>query len=226
MANAEPVRVRAVVELFTSQGCSSCPPADSLIGKLDKRADVLALSLPVDYWDYLGWKDTLAQHAFTERQREYADQRGDGLVYTPQVVVNGLKPAVGSHEAQVEAAIEETAKALEGKRPTMDVAHEGDTLVVSIGAAPAGAPVPMVVWLAHLTRDREVTIGRGENDGQIVTYHNVVRKLTAIGTWSGEALTLRVPMAEVRAVKSDAGAVLLQAKDLGPILAAAEIASW
>src|ERR687884_289212 len=87
---------QAVVELFTSQGCSSCPPADAMLGELARRPDVIALSLPVDYWDYLGWKDTLAQPAFSARQRAYAGARGDRQVYTPQVIVNGATPCVGS----------------------------------------------------------------------------------------------------------------------------------
>ena len=91
---------KAVIELFTSQGCSSCPPADALLGEYAKRDDVLALSFPVDYWDYLGWKDTLASHENTERQRAYAAARGDRQVYTPQVVVNGVEHMVGSTRAQ------------------------------------------------------------------------------------------------------------------------------
>ena len=93
----------AVVELFTSQGCSSCPPADEILGELSKRQDVLALTFPVDYWDYLGWKDTLAHPLFTKRQRAYAHARGDRQVYTPQAIVNGTKPCIGSDRSELEA---------------------------------------------------------------------------------------------------------------------------
>ncbi len=109
-AQAKPPR--AVIELFTSQGCSSCPPADELLAKLATEDDLIALSLPVDYWDRLGWKDTLAKHAFTERQVAYSNVRGDGEVYTPQAVVNGKEHAVGSERSAIDAAIAETASSL------------------------------------------------------------------------------------------------------------------
>ena len=101
---------KAVVELFTSQGCSSCPNADALLGKLANRDDVIALSLPVDYWDYLGWKDTLASPKFSERQRAYARTRGDGAIYTPQAVVNGLVHVNGADEGVIQNTIEKTGK--------------------------------------------------------------------------------------------------------------------
>src|SRR5436190_23621454 len=107
-AHAEP---RAVVELFTSQGCSSCPPADQIIGELAKDPSVIALSLPIDYWDYLGWKDTLADSRFTARQKAYSNMRGDREVYTPQVVVNGSLHVVGSDRAAIDDAIDVTQKA-------------------------------------------------------------------------------------------------------------------
>src|SRR3954452_21738073 len=106
-AHAEP---RAVVELFTSQGCSSCPPADRIIGELAKDPDVIALSLPIDYWDYLGWKDSLADSRFSARQKAYSHMRGDRDVYTPQVVVNGSAHVIGSDRARIEGAISETQK--------------------------------------------------------------------------------------------------------------------
>src|SRR5215467_1612925 len=106
-ASADP---RAVVELFTSQGCSSCPPADKLLGELAKDPNVIALSLPIDYWDYLGWKDTLADKRFTARQKAYSHMRGDREVYTPQVVINGKVHAVGSDRAGIEEAIQQTTR--------------------------------------------------------------------------------------------------------------------
>src|SRR5277367_2010399 len=107
-AHADP---RAVVELFTSQGCSSCPPADKIIGELAKDPSVIALSMPIDYWDYLGWKDTLADSRFSARQKAYSQVRGDREVYTPQVVVNGSEHVVGSDRAAIERAIGATKKA-------------------------------------------------------------------------------------------------------------------
>src|SRR6516165_10211815 len=107
LCSSAQAQTRAVVELFTSQGCSSCPPADKLLGELAKRDDLLALSLPIDYWDYLGWKDTLASHDFSERQREYAQSRGDGAVYTPQAVINGTDDMVGSDRSAIESAVKQ-----------------------------------------------------------------------------------------------------------------------
>ena len=106
-AQAEP---RAVVELFTSQGCSSCPPADKLLGELTADRSLVAVSVPVDYWDYLGWKDTLADSRNSARQKAYAHARGDGQVYTPQVVVNGILHALGSDKAAIEVAIAASRK--------------------------------------------------------------------------------------------------------------------
>ena len=127
---------RAVVELFTSQGCSSCPPADELLAKLARDPDVIALSLPVDYWDRLGWKDTLARHAFTERQKAYANVRGDGQVYTPQAVVNGREHAVGSERSAIERAAAATAAGLD---VPLSVEPRSDGIVISVGAAPGAA---------------------------------------------------------------------------------------
>ena len=122
---------RAVIELFTSQGCSSCPPADKLLAGLAKDPDVIAISLPVDYWDRLGWKDTFAKHAFTERQQAYAAVRGDGQVYTPQAVVNGSEHVVGSQAAAIEAAIGATSQNL---RVPLSAERKAENILVSIGA--------------------------------------------------------------------------------------------
>jgi len=181
---------RAVVELFTSQGCSSCPPADELLAKLAREPDLIALSLPVDYWDRLGWKDTLARHAFTERQRAYADKRNDGMAYTPQAVVNGREPAVGSHRLAIELAASATAA---GINVPLGIERKRGGIVVSVGAAPAGAAVPATVVLLPFYASREVVIGRGENARLKVTYTNVVGDILAIADWKGEAITRTVP---------------------------------
>jgi hypothetical protein len=147
-AHADP---RAVVELFTSQGCSSCPPADKIIGELAKDPSVIALSLPIDYWDYLGWKDTLADARFSARQKAYSQMRGDRDVYTPQVVVNGSVHVIGSDRAGIESAIGNTKKAggvmsvpvtmsLEGKQLTVSVAASGNGPAATGTAVPAAGP--------------------------------------------------------------------------------------
>jgi hypothetical protein len=212
---------RAVVELFTSQGCSSCPPADELLTKLAREPDLIALSLPVDYWDRLGWKDTLARHNFTERQRAYADKRGDGMVYTPQAVINGREAAVGSHRFGIELAASATAA---GLAVPLDVASKRDGIVVSIGAAPAGAATHATVVLLPFYGSREVAIGRGENANAKVTYTNVVRDIVAIADWNGEALQRAVPRETLKGY--DGVVVLLQEGSVakpGAILGAARV---
>jgi len=119
---------RAVIELFTSQGCSSCPAADKILAELSRDSTLVALSLPVDYWDYLGWKDTLALHGHSNRERAYADARGDREVYTPQVVVNGLVPVLGSDKAAIERAIAQTRVLVKHACP--GVFHDGVDLAI------------------------------------------------------------------------------------------------
>jgi hypothetical protein len=152
---AEP-RPRAIVELFTSQGCSSCPPADELFTELAREPDLITLTLPVDYWDKLGWKDTLARHAFTERQEAYADVRGDDNLFTPQAIINGRESAEGAERDRIERAADATAA---GLKVQLSVARKGDNVVLSVGAA-AGAPKsPTVVLLLPYYASREVAIG-------------------------------------------------------------------
>jgi hypothetical protein len=185
-------RPRAVIELFTSQGCSSCPPADALLGELAQDPRIVALTLPVDYWDYLGWKDTLASHAYTERQRGYADARGDRKVYTPQVVVNGLAHAVGSDRSAIEQAIVRTnggAKSLTIEAG-LERAGDGVALSVAPGQAPSEGADVLLAWVDSI---KWVRIERGENTGREIAYHNVVRRLSSVGRWTGAALRLELP---------------------------------
>ncbi|MBB5753416.1 DUF1223 domain-containing protein [Prosthecomicrobium pneumaticum] len=215
--------VRAVVELFTSQGCSSCPPADALLGEYAARDDIVALSLPIDYWDYLGWPDTLSEPEFTERQRAYSEARGDRQVFTPQMVVNGGAPVVGGRRAAVDAAI-----ARSGPLPVpITVTMAGDAIRVAIGAAPPGDPARGTLWLALYDRRIEVTVGRGENSGRTLPYYNVVRKLRPIAMWDGRPMTVDLPISEYRKAKADGCAVLLQTETAagqpGRMLGAAHI---
>jgi hypothetical protein len=215
---------RAVLELFTSQGCSSCPPADKLLGELAQRKDVLALSLPVDYWDYLGWKDTLANHDFSERQKEYASARGDGEVYTPQMVINGTDRVVGSDRAAIEAALTSVG----GKLPVpIDLTSKPDATTVTIGAGDAVTPKRGTLWLVMYERAVTVPIEHGENSGKTITYANVVRKMRPIAMWKGEPLSIDLPRSEVTQAKVTRCAVFLQAETAmglpGPILGASTI---
>ena len=215
---------RAVIELFTSQGCSSCPPADKLLGQYADRQDILALSYNVDYWDYLGWKDTLATPENTQRQRDYAQARGDGQVYTPQVVVDGRTHVVGSNQAAIDAAL---AKYSDGLPVALSLSSTGDAITVKIASA-TGSDMPhATLWLVMYESAVTVPIARGENSGRTITYSNVVRKLRPIAMWKGEAMSVDLPKSEIRHADVNRCAVLLQAETKdglpGPILGAAMI---
>jgi hypothetical protein len=200
---------KAVVELFTSQGCSSCPPADQFLVELAGRPDVLALTFPVDYWDYLGWKDTLAHSAFTARQRAYASARNDKQVYTPQIVFNGVKPVVGSDRAKIESLLGKTMA--NGVLPvTVAVSEAGSSVIVEIGQA-SDRRLSAEVWLLPVVKTREVAIGRGENKDRTITYANVVRGMVKLGDWSGASARFEVPLDQARAAEADTYVVLLQA---------------
>jgi hypothetical protein len=202
--------VRGVVELFTSQGCSSCPPADRVLGELARDPHVLALSFPVDYWDYIGWKDTLAEPLCTLRQQAYAKASGRGEVYTPQAIINGLVDAVGSDRRQIEQAEAETAKRTGVLSVPMKIAEQGDAINISVGSAALGGPRSASAYLIAFATERTVTIQRGENAGATVTYSNVVRGVTKVGDWSGAPIVLKASRDKARLNGADAYAVLLQ----------------
>ena len=217
---------KIVIELFTSQGCSSCPPADKLLGKLAGRSDVIALTFPVDYWDYLGWKDTLASPAYSARQRAYARARGDRQVYTPQIVVGGTAHVVGSHASAVNNAIVRSAEQDAG-HVSLTMHTVGDTIIINAGAAPEGVSVkPATIWLALVKKSATVEIKRGENRGSTITYHRVVKNMTPVGQWKGEKVTIRLPKNHLQNTDTDGCTVLLQQDQAGPILAAAEMKNW
>jgi len=205
-ARAEP---RAVVELFTSQGCSSCPPADNLLGELARDSSIVAISLPIDYWDYLGWKDTLALPGHANRQRAYARGRGDREVYTPQVVVNGMIHVLGSDKAAIERAIGRSGGNAGLALPiSVSVADNALTVNVAAGKNQQGSGD---VWLCPLTKSIPVAIGRGENNGRTITYYNVVRRWTKLGDWKGKAEKFNVPLADITSIPNvDAVAVVVQ----------------
>ena len=210
---------RAVVELFTSQGCSSCPPADELFTELARDPNLITLTLPVDYWDRLGWKDTLARHAFTERQEAYADVRGDDDLFTPQAIVNGRESAEGAARDQIERAANATAT---GLKVPLSVARKGDHVVLSVGASAGEPKAPAVILLLPYYASREVAIGRGENARLKVTYTNVVRDIRIVSDWTGAPMTQAIPADELK--DYDGVVVLLQQgspQRPGPILGAA-----
>jgi hypothetical protein len=206
-AQAEP---RAVVELFTSQGCSSCPAADKLLGELAADPSVVPISVPIDYWDYLGWKDTLADPRNTARQKAYAHVRGDGQVYTPQVVVSGSLHVLGSDKAAIDLAIAKSRKNGAMSLPPVAFAIADGRLNVAVpdAAEPRGSGAE--VWVLGLVKAATVAIGRGENKGRTVTYHNVVRRWVKLGDWNGKAGSWSVPVQTLKGDGIDEAAVLVQ----------------
>ena len=202
---AEP---RAVIELFTSQGCSSCPPADQLLGELTSDASLIAVSVPVDYWDYLGWKDTLADPHNTARQKAYAHARGDGQVYTPQVVVNGTLHALGSDKAAIEVAIAASRKnGAMSLLPTLTVGEGRLNITMpDVVDAHAGGEV----WLVGVVKAAAIAIARGENKGRTITYHNVARRWIKLGDWTGKANSWSIPVQTLKSANIDEAAVLVQ----------------
>jgi hypothetical protein len=187
---------RAVVELFTSQGCSSCPPADRLMGELAHDPSLVTLSLPVDYWDYLGWKDTLALHGNSNRQRDYALTRGDREVYTPQAVINGVVHALGSDKSAIEAAIARTRRSAAPLTLPIELTVADGKVNVAIPAA-TSEHASGEVWLFPVTDKAEVKIGRGENRGRTLSYYNVVRRWMKLGEWNGQAENFTLPLAQL-----------------------------
>ncbi|MBR1141820.1 thioredoxin family protein [Bradyrhizobium sp. AUGA SZCCT0431] len=220
-AHADP---RAVVELFTSQGCSSCPPADEIIGELAKDPNVIALSMPIEYWDYLGWKDTLADSRFSARQKAYSQMRGDRDVYTPQVIVNGSAKVVGSDRAGIDSAIQHTQKAAGVMSVPVTMTLSGKHINVSVAASNAPTSSQGEVWICSVSKAVPISIGRGENRGRQVTYYNVVRNILKVGDWNGNSGSWTVPLENISRDGVDAAVVYVQdgnREKPGPMLGAA-----
>jgi hypothetical protein len=203
-----------VVELFTSQGCSSCPPADAMLGDLAEMPGVIALALHVDYWDYIGWTDTFGHAAFTARQENYARAAGERTVYTPQFIVGGVDPVVGADAMEVMDAVRRHADGATGVR--LEIAREGAVLRIS-GRTEAPALRPMAVQVVRYIPGATVDIGHGENAGQRVDYANVVTSWEHVADWGGmEPLVMDWPIAGDEPV-----VVIVQEPGPGRIVAAA-----
>ena len=183
------------------------------------KPDIVALSYNVDYWDYLGWKDTLGKATFSKRQRAYAQARGDGKVYTPQVITNGLDHAVGSDQSRIDFALSRSADRLSGFRPTLELISGKSSYTIKIGAGEALSN-PATVYVVAVSPSVTVSIKGGENHGRKVTYHNVVRNLIPVGMWSGEPTTVQLRSQDILGAKNQRCAVIVQAADHGAILAA------
>ncbi|MEM7523188.1 MAG: DUF1223 domain-containing protein [Pseudomonadota bacterium] len=218
-ANAQSAQPPVLVELFTSQGCSSCPPADAYLGEIADRDDIIALSLHVDYWDYLGWRDIFASPSHTQRQRNYAAMMRERMIYTPQVVVQGREHVVGSRTSDVDEAIARQAADASAAYALIFVKLNDDKLVAEIEPIAAAGRAKGRVLMAWYTRAETVKIQRGENSGRDIVYHNVVKGWADLGVWRGArtALTASKPM------DADGVAIMIQANDGGPILAAGRL---
>jgi len=202
-----------VVELFTSEGCSSCPPAEAAIGQLSGRADIVALAYHVDYWDDLGWRDRFELPQSVKRQNVYARNLRHASVYTPQLVIDGRFDAVGADGSAI-------AKALAAQRTTvpLSVSRHQDELLVDISAQPQSpaCDVLLVPYLRHAVS----AIGRGENAGRTLEEFNIVREIRTLGGWKGESKTFRVPISSLPRDATDV-AVLIQPAGQGPVVGAA-----
>jgi hypothetical protein len=199
-----------VVELFTSQGCSSCVNAGQLVASLDDKPDVLTLTFPVDYWDYLGWRDTMAKPEFSERQRLYMHALALRDVYTPQVVVDGRLQAAAVDRVTIEKLIRSAER---GPAAAPNIALSKTWLAIGRGVAPPGGAV---VWLVrYLPGDQSVRVLTGDNRGKTVLEHNVVRELTRMGAWNGRARGFHVPAASDSDLRT---VVIVQAVRSGRVL--------
>ena len=205
-----------VVELYTSQGCSSCPPADNLLGQIADRDDIIALALHVDYWDYIGWKDDFADPAHTSRQRAYARAKGSKMIYTPQMIIQGEAHVIGNKPMDVADAVNGYARRT--SPVDVDLSRSGSTLTVRAsgeGRLPSDMAVHVVTFTPKATRD----IRAGENRGRKLTYHNIVEDWRTVGSWSGSGTYQE----SIRVASNQPVAVIFQAPRNGPILGAAQL---
>lgn len=202
-----------LVELFTSQGCNSCPPADAYLGDLAKRRDVVALAFHVDYWDYIGWKDTFADAAWTKRQREYSRSLRTTQIYTPQMVVDGGQHAVGSDRRAVERLIGDAAKL---ERPALELKRAADGLSLKVDGQGEAE-----IWIVGYDPKHETKVQRGENAGKTLAEFNVVRGLKRVDAWKGGTLAKTLAASELP--PGSAYAVLVQEAGLGRVLAVATL---
>ena len=212
------LRPKAVVELFTSQGCSSCPPADALLTSLADQEDVVALAYHVDYWDYVGWKDTFGEADFSDRQRAYAQSWGSSRIYTPQMVINGVKGVVGSRRGEVHGELDRASLPL-----PIDVTEDGDMLMISI--PPDQTLQNAVVWLVTYIDRADVAIEKGNNAGKTMAYTQVVTGRQVAGVWEyASGANIKLPIPEMLSHGSTGIAVIVQQEHdglPGPILGAA-----
>jgi hypothetical protein len=208
-AQATEVRqLNGVVELFTSQGCSSCPPADRILTELAKKGETLALGWHVDYWDYLGWKDTFGSPAFTQRQRGYARTLQESQIYTPQAVINGRVHVVGSDREAIAGALTRLSAKGEGLTVPVAATSDGKTLKVHVAAVPDAADATL--WMVYFTDEVAVDVLRGENAGKKIVYSNIVRAVEMIGMVKDQNLQTEFRISDLSGRGYDSCALVLQ----------------
>ncbi len=212
-----------LVELFTSQGCSSCPPADAYLIELDKRDDVIALSMHITYWDYIGWKDPFASEAVTNRQRAYGHRIGRGRIYTPEIIVNGVLDAVGSRRSAVDRAIARVQASVPSDLDIELSMTPDHAMRVSVPGAPFDGVA--TVWLARYDNEHVTEIERGENRGRTLRNINVVREMREIGVWDGQSLDIEIPMNALLGDNGNDGCVIIVQQDgFGQVLGVRKMA--
>ncbi len=212
-----------VIELFTSQGCSSCPPADDYLRSLAKRPDILALGFHVDYWNYAGWTDPFSKPEFTQRQRDYAAAFHDSYVYTPLMVVSGKNQGVGSDKQKIDQLIS-TEKSAQNFIVPVTLSGPPSGLKVDLAAADNGIRLASAdIWLVRFDGEKRTTVSRGENRGRYALDVNIVRELVRIAEWNGNPLHFEVVLPKRSGSGQWGCAILIQAPNGGPILGAAQI---
>lgn len=211
LSAAEITQPKGVVELFTSQGCYSCPPADKIIGEYSKGTDVLALSWHVDYWDYLGWKDIFGSKANTQRQYAYARALKERQVYTPQAVINGRTHAVGSKKKSLEKTLAQFENTNRGMIVPIKTSMNDESMKISIENSAEAADATL--YMVFFNKEQEVKIKRGENGGKTLVYHNVVHDIQALGMIKANGLSMEFPLAEMKRRGFDGCALVLQKSD-------------
>lgn len=210
---------KGVVELFTSQGCASCPPADAAFAKLAQQGDVVALAYHVDYWNYLGWVDTLGSKENTSRQYAYAKMLGRHGVYTPQAILNGREHTNGADFNGINTRLKQLQSTAKGLTTPVHAAVNGEEITIDVGGVPGQTGKANVV-VVYFTRQQKVALEKGENTGQTVDYWHAVNTIQTVGMWDGMTKRYVIPATVLKSQKNDGAAVLLQRVKNGNVPAA------
>ena len=222
-AHKSPPPRPVLLELFTSQGCSDCPAADRMVTELANRVDVIALSLPITYWDILGWKDTFATEANTRRQKSYAQVMNRSGIYTPQMIIDGRLDVVGNQRNRVMQAVAMRTGAVFRETSIPILLREvSNRIEIAIPKSVKGRTGAGTIWVMRTLARGSVNVGDGENRNRQLTYTNLVRDLQRAGEWNGQSMKIDLPL-NIARIRYDGVVVVLQAEDFGPVLGAAAL---